>query len=144
LNEASPIRENNQTFHGYTKWGINWNFWWDADDEGRCRITSSKTTLTTTVTLPKLSRGNVEQQSQFNRYSLSLKQHELGHYQIGREAAAVIDRMFVSLPAMQDCQILEKTANDTAYQKLETFKAKERLYDTDTEYGKTQGAWLEN
>ena len=132
---------NGQQFHAYTKWHVDWKFWWDRDHGAACRITSVRTSLTALITLPKLVGGNSAQRLEFERYVLALKQHESGHYEIGKDAAHEIDREILSLSAT-DCSTLEKTANQKATRILERYKEKERTYDADTKHGKTQGAWL--
>ena len=142
LNEASPIRHNGRTYHGYTKWNVQWRFFWNTDGNGRCRIISSKTTLTATIQLPELKGGTASQKKTFEDYSAALKRHEWGHGEIGREAAASIDRELLRLPAMEDCASLERQANTLANEILERYREKERAYDAATGYGKSQGAWL--
>jgi len=142
VNESSPVRHNGHTYHGYTKWNVQWRFFWNTDDSGRCRITSAKTTLTATIQMPKLIGGTSSQRKIFEDYSVALKRHEWGHYEIGREAAASIDRKLLLLPAMEDCPSLERQANALANRNLEQYREKERAYDTSTGYGKSQGAWL--
>ena len=142
LNAASPVSEKGRVFHGYTKWNVRWNFWWIENRDGSCKITKTKTSVAGTITLPRLAGGNTEQQAAFERYVAALKQHELGHYQIGKDAAATIDQALLDMPPMRNCTSLDKVANDGAYQALERYKEKERLYDANTEHGKSQGAWL--
>jgi len=142
VNDASPIRHNGRTYHGYTKWNVQWRFFWKAYDSGRCTITSAKTTLTATIQLPKLKGGTSSQKKRFEDYSAALKRHEWGHYEIGREAAASIDRELLLFPVMEDCPSLERQANALANQLLEQYREKERAYDASTGYGKSQGAWL--
>jgi predicted secreted Zn-dependent protease len=142
VNESSPVRHNGHTYHGYTKWNVQWRFFWNTEGSGRCRIASAKTTLTATIQLPKLKGGTASQRKIFEDYSAALKRHEWGHYEIGREAAASIDRELLLLPAMEDCPGLERQANALANQILEQYRGKERAYDASTGYGKSQGAWL--
>jgi predicted secreted Zn-dependent protease len=141
LNRSSPVLIDRQKFHAYTKWHVDWKFWWDRDQGAACRITSVQTSLTVSITLPKLVGGNSEQRLEFERYISALKQHESGHYEIGKDAAQEIDREILSFSAT-DCSTLEKAANEKATHTLGRYKEKERTYDADTKHGKTQGAWL--
>ncbi|CAG1022445.1 hypothetical protein DOJK_01679 [Patescibacteria group bacterium] len=143
LNKATPILENNRRYHGYTKWHVRWRYRWYEQADGRCKITSVKTTVTGDVLLPQLENANAEQTEAFERYVTALKEHELGHYNIGKEAGETIDQYIAELPEMPSCKILEKTANDFGYQTLDEYRAQEKQYDADTKHGKTQGAWLE-
>ena len=58
----------------------------------------------------------------FEDYSAALKRHEWGHYEIGREAAASIDRELLLFPVMEDCPSLERQANALANQILEQYR----------------------
>ena len=144
VNEASPIRHNGRTYHGYTKWNVQWRFFWNTDGSGRCRITSTKTTLTATTQMPELKGGTASQRKTFEDYSAALKRHEWGHYEIGREAAVSIDRELLLFPTMEECASLEKQSNALADRILEQYREKELAYDASTGYGKSQGAWLRN
>lgn len=142
LNRSSPVLIDGRVFHAYTKWNVGWRFWWDRDQEAACRITSVRTTVTGSIKLPELVGGNSGQSLEFERYILALKQHEAGHYEIGKDAAQEIDREILSLPPASDCSDLEKSANESATRTLEQYQEKERTYDVTTKHGKTQGAWL--
>lgn len=142
LNKASPIKINNHTFHGLTKWYVKWNYRWFEQPDGRCKITKVTTTYTSSIKLPELTGADSAQEQAFNNYLTALRTHELGHYDIGKQAANVIDSGIASLPEMSSCKELEATANGLGYQILDEYKIKEKQYDADTGHGKTQGAWL--
>lgn len=142
LNKASPIQVNNRTFHGLTKWYVKWNYRWFEQPDGRCKITSVTTKYTSSIKLPQLAGADSAQEQAFNNYLSALRTHELGHYDIGKQAADVIDNGIASLPEMSSCKELEATANGLGNQVLDEYRAKEKQYDADTGHGKTQGAWL--
>lgn len=143
LNSASPIRQNGQIFHGYTRWYVKWNFRWQEKPSGHCRITRVATQVTGNITLPRLSGATALQERQFGKYLSALHAHELGHYDIGKEAAATIDMKILNLPEMPSCKALESAANDLGHQVLGEYKERELHYDDSTGHGKSQGAWLE-
>lgn len=93
--------------------------------------------------MPKLIRPNALQKSQFERFITALNVHELGHYNLGKEAATVIGARILALPEMSRCEVLETAANNLGEQILNEYRERERQYDAATEHGKTQGAWLE-
>jgi predicted secreted Zn-dependent protease len=125
LNGASRIRQNGRTYHGYTKWNVRW------------------TTVASTITMPRILGGSASQKREFERFSAALKEHELGHAAIGREAADAIDRAIRALPDMQDCTALERAANSKGNELIREYQDKEKRYDADTRHGREQGAWLE-
>lgn len=142
LDAASPIRQNGRVFHGFTRWELNWRYRWDARGDGRCRITQISVKLDATVDLPQLRSGTDRQGTAFATYLKALREHELGHVQIGREAAQAVERRISILPEMASCATLEQTANQTGYRTLAEFGDRDRQYDLTTGHGKTQGAWL--
>lgn len=83
------------------------------------------------------------QREQFDKYLSALRIHELGHYNIGKDAATAIDGKIASLPEMSHCNDLEITANNIGNQTLREYMEKELSYDTTTAYGRSQGAWLD-
>ena len=143
LDTASPIREDGRIFHAYTTWNVKWDFRWFEQPNGRCKITKVSSNLTGNIQLPRLFGASSLQKGQFNQYLSALRIHELGHYKLGKEAAADIDREILALPEKPNCRILAKTANDLANQVISEYKEKGIQYDALTDYGRSQGAWLD-
>ena len=143
LNAATPITSHGQRFHGYTHWNVRWNFWWQQDGAGRCRITRVATRLRTRVQMPELRTGTATQEAQFQRYHRALYAHEQGHVQFGRQAAQAIDQGIAALPEAPDCPTLERQANALGHRLLAEQAAQEKAYDRDTRHGATQGAKLD-
>jgi predicted secreted Zn-dependent protease len=92
--------------------------------------------------LPNLIGGSAQQRQAFYPYLSRLRTHELGHYQMGKEAAGAIERGIQQLPAASSCPALEQDANNLGYRLLAEYQGRERQYDQSTGYGKTQGASL--
>lgn len=143
LTYTSPIRHDGKTFHAYTTWRVSWQYRWQEESSGDCRIAQVSTALDTTIKLPRLEGGSVQQQEQFQRYLTALNEHELGHHRIGRQAALEVERQLQAMPAMSDCKRLVTAANKLAHQIVGRFKDDERTYDLVTVHGRTQGARLD-
>lgn len=143
LTYTSPIRHDGKTFHAYTTWRVSWQYRWQVESNGDCRIAQVSTSLDTTIKLPRLEGGSVQQQEQFQRYLTALNEHELGHHRIGRQAALEVDSQLQAMPAMSDCTRLVTAANKLAHQIVGRFKDDERTYDLVTIHGRTQGARLD-
>lgn len=142
LNRATPIRQNGELFHAYTRWHIDWRFWWNRFDNGRCEITRTTTQLRLTVTLPELGDASTSLRDEFERYRERLQFHESGHVRLARETAQAIDRAIRDLPPQRNCSELEAAANAAAYRLLEAGNQRNRDYDRQTGHGRQQGAWL--
>ena len=144
INRVTPVRQDGKIFHGNTSWYVKWRYRWNEQADGSCTISKSTVTVTGKITLPNLISSDDEpSKSEFARYIVALKEHELGHYQIAKDIAKEIDDGILSLPTMDSCANLEKTANKLGYELLNQARADERNYDKETGHGRTQGAWLE-
>ena len=143
LNSSTPIRIDGKFFHGYTYWHVKWYFRWSEKPDGSCKISSVTAELTCNIQLPNLLGATSKQGDQFDRYLSALRIHELGHCQIGKKAAATIDQKILSLPEMSNCNDLRVAGNDIGNQTLREYKEKVKQYDAKTEYGRSQGAWLD-
>lgn len=144
IDAASPIRQDGRVFHGYTRWDLNWRFATQARSDGRCRITSVFVELRITIDLPELREGSEAQRAAFAAYLPALREHEMGHAQNGRDAAAAIERRIFILPEMRSCIELNQQANQIGQQAVAEFQRRDVQYDQRTQHGKTQGAWLRN
>lgn len=142
LNAATPIRQDGMRFHGYTAWQTSWHFRWWEEADGRCRITGNRTRLSAEVTLPRLTTADPAIRQRFERYLAALKNHEMEHVRIARDAAQRIDRGILALPTMPSCRQLEQTANDLAQRLLREAGDAEREMDRRTGHGAKQGASL--
>jgi predicted secreted Zn-dependent protease len=142
LNSASPFKEGGKTFHGHTKWNINWSFSLNRNASGECKLGATKITLNAKITLPRLVGDSPEQQTQMERYLIPLRQHELGHYQIAQEAANAVRQKLASLPGKASCSDMGKAANEAGKETVNVYDEKNRTYDIETDHGKSQGARL--
>lgn len=142
LNAATPIRENGQVYHGHTKWWVNWHFRWFRQASGRCAITSVSVDLSTQIQAPELLQASAADRVRFDQYLPKLMQHEAGHRDNGRAAAAEVDRRIAQLPEMSSCAQLETAANEAGHRVVREYNERDRQYDAATGHGKTQGAWL--
>ena len=143
MNRSSPIRQDGKTFHGYTKWNVNWNFRWWREADGRCRITEVTVRATGEITLPELTNADASTRDRFDSWLSNLREHELGHFAFAQQAASEIDSGILGLPEHPSCESLESAANALGKRIVAQAADDERAYDRETEHGRTQGAWLE-
>jgi predicted secreted Zn-dependent protease len=127
---------------GWTSWHVNWHYHWHFNADGACRITESTTELAATITLPSLVNGTTTQVTAMNSFLAALRVHELGHVNIGRQAADAIDQAILALPQMANCELLGSQANRAAQQILDQWRNAEKRYDAETGSGRSQGAVL--
>jgi len=143
LNEATPFRPGDQVFHSATSWFLDWKVRPEPTMDGRCRVGAVRVELHGRMTLPRLVGGSGEQRQRFDSYMVRLREHELGHYEIGREAARDLEQKFYALGPARSCGELQSAARETGARLLSKYEALGDTYDRHTEHGKTQGAWLE-
>ena len=105
-------------------------------------INKVNTTVTALITLPNFISPPAQAKDVLDEYLVALRQHELGHFELAKDAAERIDAAIRTLPAMASCKLLEAAANERGNRLLEEVRHKEKQYDADTQHGKTQGAWL--
>ena len=142
LNDASPFRPGNLVFHSATAWYLDWKVRPEPTADGRCRVGAVRVELHGRMVLPRLVGASSEQQQRFDSYLVRLREHELGHYEIGREAARELEQEFYALHPAGSCGELQATARDTGARLLPRYEAMGDTYDLQTQHGKTQGAWL--
>lgn len=143
LDNASPVRQDGKVFHAYTDWHVKWHYRWWEEADGRCRITRVTTSVLITITLPSLQNTSEEMQALFNRYRRALEVHEQGHVDTGKMAAKTIESAILKLPEKASCAELSALADSRATELIEEYKLRDVQYDTATQHGRSQGAWLE-
>lgn len=143
LNAASPIHHDGKVFFGNTDWHVQWNMWWSEQPRGSCKITRVEAKISGTILLPKIVNATEAQRNRFDTLAAALRVHELGHYDIGKKAAADIESGILAMPPMDTCAALKAAADELATETLDEYRAVERKYDADTDHGRTQGAWLD-
>lgn len=143
LNRATPVRRWwGKRFHGLATWSLRWAFRWQVLEDGRCGVAEVLTTLDTDITLPELVTDDPILRARFDTYLAALREHELGHHEIARQAAQRVDQGLRELPPQNDCRQLEVRGNHWGQAQLDRAREQEQAYDRDTRYGRTQGAWL--
>ncbi|MDO8906073.1 DUF922 domain-containing protein [Hydrogenophaga sp.] len=142
ISAASPVRHGGKIFHGFTRWNVSWQLWWNLTADGRCEIHNTQTRVTGVITLPVLSGAPDDVRQAFDPYVTALRRHELGHYQFGLDAAHQIDRQILALPPQATCPLLESAANGLGRRILGEAIQAEIEYDRRTRYGQTEGVTL--
>ncbi|HLM52161.1 MAG TPA: DUF922 domain-containing protein [Pseudoxanthomonas sp.] len=145
LNENGPRNPRDlggKRFHGWTDWRVDWTYKYTPSKQG-CRFTEFTSALSGTMTLPRWTPigGGAEKVARaFDTYVSALRRHEHGHYAIGAEAAAEIQALGHAFSVPSDCSTIANAFEMRAAAILEAYRAKELLYDRETEHGRTQGA----
>jgi len=143
LDRNTPVRQNGKPFDAYTKWDIDWQFWWACDGDGTCRITKVTTVVRIRQTFPHLENtGDLVPQlaDRWERYMIALIEHEEGHVALGVDAARDLERRLSQMGDRSSCDQLESEANALAREIIARYTRLEAHYDADTNYGERDGA----
>ncbi|MGB5519144.1 MAG: DUF922 domain-containing protein [Gammaproteobacteria bacterium] len=142
IRKKSPVRHHGRLHVAYTKWNVNWKFWWHgkADD---CRITKVTTALDVVYTLPELKPGLTLPDAlmrQWERFYAALFGHEQGHKELGEKAAIEIENAIAGMAPRDSCERLENAANETGKNVIDKYRLIEKDYDRSTRHGVNTGA----
>ncbi len=138
----TPVEHNGKKHVAYTRWHVNWRFWWQSDRDS-CDITRVTTRMDVTYTLPRLesNAGTPETVTQsWDRYYAALFAHEQGHKDLGEQAANEIEQQIASMGPRENCAQLETDANTIARNVMDRYSRIEKEYDRSTNHGMNIGA----
>lgn len=141
VNKSSPIIQNKKVFHGHTAYQIKWQFEWKKHTNG-CKLSDIKVDVNLVYTMPKLESSAKDIQEVWSNWYPNLERHEKEHGQLAIDMAKKIDNALKSLGSFANCSELEKAANAIGNKQMFELKAANEDYDTRTNYGESQKAWL--
>lgn len=136
--------ENSTPYDAYTKYYVKWRYHLSASQNG-CQLTDIRVSVDTSHIYPRwddYDNGSARLQANWSRYFAKLTAHERQHARHGSNAASEIDAMLSQLPAMANCDVLDRTANDQAYAILGRYQRADGEYDQRTNHGIDEGVIL--
>jgi len=142
ISRKSPVKHNGRLHVAYTKWNVNWQFWWLEKAES-CEITRVKTVLDVTYTLPRLEQTAAMPDGlsrRWQKYHAALLDHEQGHSDLGMKAASEIENAISSMASHTTCKQLEQAANEMGKEIIDKYSKIEKDYDRSTNHGLNTGA----
>lgn len=142
IDAVTPFNDGGRKYHGFTKWKIAWNYRYDKQVNGSCKITTVSVKLNANITLPELISNDETANNHFKTYLSALKTHELGHLKIAQETAKKIEQSMLMQEALSDCHLLETALNARGNALISDANVQDKQYDAETKHGKTQGALL--
>ena len=138
----SPVEHNGKSHVAYTKWNVNWRFWW-LDKGDSCEISKVKSRLDVTYTLPKLNKTSSIPESvieHWGKYYSALFEHEQGHKDLGMKAAIETENQISDMSPRSNCEQLELDANEIGKNVIDKYSRIEKEYDRSTNHGLNTGA----
>ena len=137
----TPVEHEGRKHVAYTRWQVTWRFNWRYDGSA-CDITSVKTRLDVTYTLPRLELAATapdELLGRWEAYYAALFDHEQGHKELGAKAAMQIDDEIRNMGSRTTCAQLERDANAIGKKVIEEYSRIEKEYDRSTNHGLNSG-----
>ena len=144
IRKKTPVKHNGKRHVAYTKWDVNWRFWW-LESTDACKITRVATTLDVAYTLPKLEQQSAMPAALLERwenYYSALFDHEQGHKDLGLKAATEIEQAIANMEPRTSCSQLERDANELAKAVISKYSRLEKEYDRTTHHGRNTGVIL--
>lgn len=138
----TPVEHNGQKHVAYTRWQVDWRFWWQSNGD-TCDISKVETRLEVTYTLPRLHENAATPASVVDRwedYYAALFSHEQGHKDFGVEAATEIRSRIAGMGPRETCEQLELDANAIGKSVIAEYSRVEKQYDRATNHGLNTGA----
>jgi len=142
MDKAGPGARSKIKGDARTKWAVNCRFGL-KQVAGGCRLHNVTTSATVTFIMPRwknAAKGSPELRERWQSYTKALQNHEDGHRDFAVKAAQEIETVLSGLRPMRSCSEMDRTANSTASDILNSCKKKEEYYDIYTLHGMTQGA----
>ena len=140
--KKSPVKHNGRVHVAYTKWHVDWRFWWRRHEDS-CEITRVSTVLDVAYTMPRLEQNSVMPDTLLTRwkeYRSALFSHEQGHRDLGVQAAVEIEKTLSDMEPQQTCEQLERAANAMGKDVISKYSLIEKDYDRTTNHGLNTGA----
>jgi predicted secreted Zn-dependent protease len=142
VQSATPFRQEDGVFQGYTASKIKWSFQTQTTNGGRCRISAALVEMDTVITLPVLHSANAAAQREFAVYLEGLRKHEHGHLQLNQAVARQLEDNLLRLPGRTSCQQLIDEANALGNSLMATMASVNAEFDRRTQHGAAQGVVL--
>ena len=139
--KEGPKTTKGKRFNAMTRWTLRWEAEYKTV-EGTCRFDGLVVSLGITYHLPRLQYGGAQMVA-FERFYNALRTHELGHGDISREGAGVLEREMLQLPPQVECAALTQEAKQLYTTRRAAIRLLHAAYDKDSDHGRTQGARLE-
>lgn len=138
----TPVLQNGKQHIAYTKWYVNWRFWW-LDNGESCDISKVTTKLDVTYTLPRLKKTSTTPEpviTRWEEYYSALFDHEQGHKDLGIKAAIEVENEISNMGPKSSCNQLEPDANKIGNNVINKYSRIEKEYDRSTNHGLNSGA----
>ena len=145
IRKKTPVKHNDRIHVAYTRWNVNWRFWW-LESSDACKITRVATTLDVAYTLPKLEHSAAMPAALLERwenYYSALLDHEQGHKELGMKAANEIEQTISTMEPRTSCSQLERDANKLGKAVIDKYSRLEKEYDRTTNHGLKTGVILQ-
>ena len=127
--------------HAITQWSMQWGLDYKPH-AGKCMVSDVWTKVTTVSILPQWKKPDAvspQLESKWTAYENALKLHEQGHHQLTMNTAEAFKKALTGTVVAPPCKGVKLKLKQKAAQIYSEFESKQKEYDKQTKYGKTQG-----
>jgi predicted secreted Zn-dependent protease len=142
MNRQGPTGPDGKRHDAYSAWHVKWRYEY-APEGSTCRLKQVRVSLDVRITLPRWVDENAAPEAlrrRWKQYHGALTEHEDGHAENGRRAAARVLELRGQLGPRPTCPDVESAFARTAEAILEEERRNDVRFDLDTEHGRNRGA----
>jgi predicted secreted Zn-dependent protease len=128
-------------FHGFASWRVSYEYTTKRRRDA-CQIDTVNTKVSGEVLMPRWSNepsAPLALQRRWGDYYATLKKHEDGHIQHGRDLALLVQERLMGIGAVP-CDQMPGLAQSEFQRLYNNLKTRDQEYDARTNHGATQGA----
>lgn len=144
IGEQTPSKEGDYFYAGVTVWDLNSSFDLVSSSSG-CSLSNGQVFLNTTIHLPQLNdSGHLSDgvRAEWTRFSNALKTHEMLHAKNAYRAATTLLSKIHGLRTSVPCERARTIIQNGTDELIRRISEFDRDLDSQTQHGKTQGAFL--
>lgn len=145
ISERSPVRNAQSAFGGGTKTHYSTSYRLVPVSETQCVLKDAKVKAESLVTLPQLAPGTLPPavSAEWRRYYLALRTHEYQHVESAKASARVTQQWLAGIKLSGPCHAARPRVRAAIEAQIRMLDERDRLLDTMTEHGRSQGAELD-
>jgi predicted secreted Zn-dependent protease len=141
-----PVDEQGMHWHGATRWDVRWNYNF-SPSLFDCSVIEASVHTDATIEMPEwveMETAPYFMRRAWNEYWNKLLEHERGHAQNGRDAAAQVQSQIEGLAPSATCKELRARVASTGTAQVRIGREMDDTYDAATQHGAKQVMWPED
>jgi predicted secreted Zn-dependent protease len=144
LRRSGVRMKDGSIYDAQTSWAVRWEYDYDSSPAG-CAVDDFRAYVDVNIRYPRWvsdDEAPTPVSEAWDSYLHSLIRHEQGHRDIAVAAASAMTRSISQLPPAATCADLDRAVGDLGRSFMKRLSLEQQRYDTDTDHGAVQGAFL--